>query len=84
MTYKEMTIDYIIDWCKENNQIEWLKAENAKTFPVEGTTKKGKPKKPRKITLLEIKRNFVEKFMPELLPQEKPKKETFRDKIANL
>ena len=27
MDYKNMNIDDIILWCKENNQVEWLKAE---------------------------------------------------------
>lgn len=30
MNYKSMNIDDIINWCVENNQVEWLKAEAAK------------------------------------------------------
>lgn len=30
MDFKKMDIDYIIDWCKSNNQVEWLKATAAK------------------------------------------------------
>ena len=28
--YKTMNLDDIIDWCKENNEVDWLKKENAK------------------------------------------------------
>lgn len=31
MNFQTMTIEFIIDWCKANNQIEWLKAEITKT-----------------------------------------------------
>lgn len=30
MDYKKIDIDYIIDWCKANNQVEWLKETAAK------------------------------------------------------
>lgn len=34
MDYKKMKIDDIINWCVENNQIEWLKAISAETVEV--------------------------------------------------
>lgn len=30
--FQHLTIDGIIDWCKENNQVEWLKQESQKKF----------------------------------------------------
>lgn len=30
MNYQDMTIEDIIKWCKDNNQVDWLKAEAAK------------------------------------------------------
>ena len=28
--FQSITIEDIIEWCKENNQVEWLKAEASK------------------------------------------------------
>lgn len=83
LEYRGLTFEDVIKWCQENNQIEWLKAECERRKPVEGLTKKGKPKKPRKISMLEVMKNFVEQFRPELIP-EKEEKETFRDKVRKL
>ena len=33
MDFKTMKIEDIINWCKENNQVEWLKAEVEKKVP---------------------------------------------------
>ena len=33
ITYKTLNIETIIAWCKQNNQVEWLKAEMAKEVP---------------------------------------------------
>lgn len=84
LTYRGLNFEDVIKWCQENNQIEWLKAEVDKVIPVEGVTSKGKPKKARKISLLEVMKNFVEKFRPELIPDKKDKKETFRDLVKKL
>lgn len=84
LTYRGLTFEQVIEWCQENNQIEWLKAECERMVPVEGLTKKGKPRKPRKISMLEVMKNFVETFRKDLIPEEKPKKDTFRDKVRNL
>lgn len=77
MDYKTMNINDIIAWCKENNQVEWLKAEINKTV----TTKDGKE---RAITFIELKKSFASKFMPEILPKAKAKKPTMKDLIAAL
>lgn len=77
MNYKTMKIEDIIQWCKANNQVAWLKETAAKTFPTEeGGT--------RNITFIEIKIAFAQKFMPEIMPVGKPKKPTMYELIANL
>ena len=77
MDYKKMTINDIIDWCKANNEVEWLKAEVNKTITKDGKT--------RDITFIEIKKDFATKFMPEILPvPTKAKKPTMKDLIAAL
>ena len=76
MDYKTLKIDDIITWCKANNQVEWLKAEAAKTFPTEDGT--------RAITFIEIKVAFARKFMPEIMPEKKEKKPSMFDLINAL
>lgn len=73
MDYKKMTFNDIVDWCKANNQVEWLKEEVEK--------KVGE----RAITFIEIKKEFAAKFMPEILPvAKKEKKPTMKDIVAAL
>lgn len=76
MNYKTMKFDEIVEWCKENNQIEWLKEEVNKK-----TTKDGKK---RNISYIEVKRNFVLKFMPEIAPKPKQKKPSMLEILENL
>ena len=42
MDFKSMKIEDIINWCKENNKVDWLKAEIQKTEKVERHTGKVK------------------------------------------
>lgn len=77
MDFKKMNIEDIIDWCKENGEVAWLKKESQKTFK----TKDGST---RKISFIEIKRNFAKKFMPAIIPTAKPKKPTMYDLINSL
>lgn len=72
LNYKTMTIDDIIDWCKENGKKDWLKAFAA-------PDKKGK-----KPTFFQIRKAFCTKFMPEIIPTAKPKEPNMYDKIDNL
>lgn len=76
MNYKTMKIEDIIEWCKANGQVAWLKETAAKTFPTESGT--------RNITFIEIKIAFAQKFMPEIMPKGKPKKPTMYELIAKL
>lgn len=72
LDYKNLTLDDIIEWCAENNQVDWLKRT---------AFKERNGKKP---TFFEIKKAFATKFMPEILPVAKPKAKTMYDKIAAL
>lgn len=113
LTYKDMDINDIIEYCKAHGEIEWLKETAAKEVPCKKYprktvpvldengnqvyTAKGKPKtkaiadksaKPtmemRPITFIQIKNEFCEKFMPELMPKAKAKAPTMYDIIKAL
>lgn len=76
--FMKIDIDYIINYCVENNKVEWLKAEAAKTF----VNKNGKE---CKASFIQIKRAFCEEFMPDIIPRAKEeKKPTMYDRIAAL
>jgi hypothetical protein len=97
MDYKKMTIDDIIAWCQVNNQVAWLKAKAAeevivKQYPrvkneagkmvADKTAAPTLVKAP--ITFIQIKKAFCEKFMPEIMPKAKAKKEDMYTRIKNL
>lgn len=96
MDYKNMTIDDIIEWCQENGQVEWLKRKAAekkpcKVYPrkvVDGKSVADKSQEPkiekRPISFIQLKIDFVDKFMPEIAPEKKAKAPSFHDKIKNL
>lgn len=97
MNYKTMDINDIIAWCKENHEVEWLKATAAKkveykVYPkVKGedgkmhSDKSAKPKiEKRPISFIQIKIAFCEKFMPEIMPKKKEKKPSMYDLISML
>ena len=96
MDFKTMTINDIIDWCKANNQVAWLKAEAAKQMPCKvypKTEENGRKVVDRKatpiiemrpITFIQIKTDFVNKFMPEIAPKKKEAKPTMYELIAAL
>jgi hypothetical protein len=77
MNYQNMKLEDIINWCKENKQVAWLKATAAITYPTEDGGS-------RKITFIELKKEFAEKFMPEIMPKAKEKKPSMYDIIAAL
>ena len=92
MNYKTMDINDIINWCKENNQVPWLKAQMALTFPVmkevdgqkvQVLDKQGNPRV-RKISFIELKTEFIYKFMPEIAPKRKEKKPTMYELVDAL
>lgn len=85
MNYQKMKIEDIINWCVANKEVAWLKAEAKKevaykVYPrvkVDGKMVVDKTAEPktemRKISFIQLKHNFCEKFMPELLPQKTQK-----------
>ena len=91
MDFKTMNIDDIIKWCQDNGKVDWLKAKASekrefKVYPkVDGKTDKSQPPvvELRPISFIQIKKDFVEEFMPEIAPKAQ-KKETMFDKIMAL
>lgn len=77
MDYKTMKIEDIIKYCKEHNEVAWLKEIMKQTFP----TADGKS---RKITFIEVKLAFAQKFMPEIAPKKKEKKPTMFELVDAL
>lgn len=96
MDYKKMNLEDIIEWCKKNNQVDWLKKKSSKYVEVlvyprvkneEGkfvVDKTQKPKaKKRRISFIQLKNEFVNEFMPEIRPA-KLEKKTMYDLISEL
>lgn len=97
MNYKDMTIEDIIQWCKDNKQVEWLKKTAAKQVEYKvyprfkgedgkmHTDKKAEPKiEMRNISFIQLKLEFVKEFMPEIAPKAQDKKPTMYDLIKAL
>lgn len=95
-TLNDITIDYIIDYCKEHGEVKWLKEIAAQTVDCkvyprikkDGKSVADKTQEPkiekRPVSFIQIRNAFAEKFMPELAPQRKPKAPTMYDRIAAL
>ena len=77
---KEINLDYIIEYVRNEGEwaVAWLKEVVNKEMP---PNKKGNP---RKVTFIEIRNEFVKRFMPELAPPTKEKKPSMYDRINNL
>lgn len=93
---KDMEIDDIIAYCKEHNEIAWLKETCAKktarkVYPrvkgADGKKHVDKTAEPtivyQPISFVEVKAAFMDKFAPEER-KGKDKKTTFHDIVANL
>lgn len=72
----QIDVDYIMEYCKANKQVAWLKQTASQKY----TSKDGKE---RQYGLFQIRKEFVEKFMPELR-EASGKKETMLDRIMAL
>lgn len=94
--YKNCSIDDIIEYCQDNNQVAWLKKEAAKkteykVYPkVKGEDGKVRADKSqpytiekRPVSFIQIKIAFYEKFFPEMIPEAKSK-QTMYDRIMAL
>lgn len=99
--YQHLKIEHVIEWCKANNEVAWLKGIASqkveyKVYPRVAyldengkkrfkTDKTAEPKvEMRPISYIQIKIAFVEKFMPNLKPEVKEKKQSMYDLIASL
>lgn len=92
--YQDLTIENIIDWCKENNETVWLKAKIKETrvrkvYPKGENGKLDKKADPIgtkvvPISFMELKREFAKEFCPDILPVAKPKKKSMKELIAAL
>jgi hypothetical protein len=60
MDYKTMKFADVVEWCKANNQIKWLKEY-----------KEANPN----LSFLALKKAFAIKFMPEIIPTATAKKQ---------
>lgn len=95
LDYKTMKIEDIINWCVANKETKWLKAKAQETREYEvyprvekdGKMVADKSQEPiieeRPISFIHLKKDFVEKFMPEIAPK-KPKAKTMYELIAEL
>lgn len=63
--------DFMIEYCKEHDQIEWLKQQVQKTY----TDKQGKT---RKVSWIQVRKEFKAKFFP------KESKSDFYTRVMNL
>jgi hypothetical protein len=95
-SYKDLTIGDIIEWCQENGQVAWLKAKALEKRPfkkyprikVNGKWTVDKTQEPQvveqPISFIQLKKDFVEEFLPDLAPEKKEKKPTMYELIAAL
>jgi hypothetical protein len=81
--YQDIQLADIINWCKANNQVAWLKETAEKEYPVKDK-ETGEVVGTRKITYIELKLAFVREFMSFIAPKEKEKKPSMYDLIASL
>jgi len=74
----DIGFEFIINYCKANKQIEWLK--ELKNTPVK-PNKKGKE---RQISFIEIRNEFTKKFFPDIAPMPMEPKKTMYEMIDEL
>lgn len=94
MDTKNLTLNDIIKYCQEHNEVAWLKATAAKEVPykvyprikVDGKMVVDKSQEPkvemRPISFIQLKTEFLTHF--KLAAPAQPKKPTMYDIIANL
>lgn len=74
----EVTFEYIVEYCKENSEVDWLKETMSQ--PV-APDKRGRE---RRKSFIELRKEFTLKFMPEIAPKPAAPKKTMYDIIAEL
>lgn len=91
ITAKDITMDFIYNYCKENGKGEWfntnLQSEvEVKVYPKkEGTNKADKTQAPistkkTRISFIEFRTRFIKEFFPSLAPK-KPAKKSMYDYV---
>lgn len=75
---KDIDFDFIKDYCVENGQVDWLKKVAKTKVPNDKNGRK------RKISFIEIRNEFAEKFFPAIVPVAKPKKKSIYELIDEL
>lgn len=96
MDFKTVKFPAIMEWCAENNQLDWLEAKvnekvMVKVYPKvkgdKGRLVSDKSQTPKEveapISYVAVKRAFFEKFMPEKLPKKKSKNPTMIEQLAS-
>lgn len=96
LDYRKITLVNIKDYCKENKQDKWLKDKLStpvavKVYPKiekDGKMVADKKAEPtvemQKISFIQLKNDFVDKFMPEIKPEKKAKGLTMESLLASL
>lgn len=73
--FMECKFEDIVDWCKANNKVDWLKDITADYLEANE----------KKMSFLELRLAFYREFFPELAPKaSKAKKPSMYDIIASL
>ena len=77
---KDINFPYIMEYVKDKGEtdIQWLIDLMKKEVPND------KNDKPRNISFIEIRKDFVLKYMPDLMPEPKPKEPTMQARIKEL
>ena len=77
---KELTYDYIEEYvaAKGKDDIEWLVSHLDKEVKPD---KKGNK---RRISFIELRKEFILKYIPELMPEKKPKEPTMYERMEAL
>jgi hypothetical protein len=77
---KEINQKYIGEYVSEQGQaaIDWLNELLEKEVPA---NKKGER---RQISFIEVRNEFVRKYMPEIMPKAKPKEPSMKEYFASL
>lgn len=71
---KDIKFDFILDYCTENNELEWLNEVVNSTYVNDaGETKDA--------NFPQVKKAFIEKFYPELAPKKKANAMSMKDLV---
>lgn len=70
----QIKLEHIMDWCADNNALDWLEAKASETVVKDGVEKP--------ITYVEVRKAWAQKYRPDLLQKKSKKKSpTMLDRI---